>query len=216
MIEARPFVLYATCQVIYNGRATSRLASGNYLIIYKVDGSVAIHGSTMVMPRNYISTGSHISIVDNVVSFARKKEVITITIHDIISITYLNNWSNNKIEIYRTEKDLVRKIFNNWENYFDDDFETVECEFQTTLGPIDIIGRTIVCDYVVEVKRGVASLKDVTQLRRYLEALSSTNRQLKGYLAAPNISNKANAYLEKHGLNYLNVDFDETNDAIRT
>ena len=56
------FVLYCLCDVVYDGRAYSTLERGNYLIIYKPDGSLLIHGSSKSTPRNYQSVGSKVDL----------------------------------------------------------------------------------------------------------------------------------------------------------
>jgi RecB family endonuclease NucS len=61
---------------------------------------------------------------------------------------------------------------------------------------------------VVEVKRRRVTVKDVTQLRRYVEALEQRGKQCRAYLAAPEISTSASKYLRKHDLRFLQVDFD--------
>jgi RecB family endonuclease NucS len=204
----KPFILYACCEVLYHGRATSTLEQGNYLIIYKKDRSVSIHAGTLVVPRNYMGSGSKLQTNSNVLIFVRKKEEVVIKIDHVLSLTYLANWSESRIVICRTEKELARKIFDNWSDYFDDDFQMVETEFPTELGPIDLLGVTASTAYIVEVKRKRISVKDVTQLKRYLEAMEKRGRRVLGFLAGPDISTNAEKYLQKHGLNFLQVGFD--------
>jgi endonuclease len=210
MVDNKPLVMFADCTVIYNGRAYSTLERGNYLIIYKPDGSVSIHGADLVMPRNYISSNGklEVDVVNNRLIFTKKKESVTINLVAIHSVSYLDDWSSHKIVISRTEKELAKKIFDNWFRLFDDVFYDVVMEYPTPLGPIDIAGFTSSTDYIVEVKRRKASLKDVTQLRRYVEALEGRGKLCKAYLAAPSIAKGALSYLEKHELNFLQVDFD--------
>src|SRR4051812_40610135 len=103
MIENKPFVLYASATVIYNGRAYSTLEHGNYLIIYKPDKSVSIHGADLVLPRNYISSNGKLNVNDKQLIFTKKKETVTINIDQIHSLNYLDGWSSHKIIISRTE-----------------------------------------------------------------------------------------------------------------
>lgn len=202
------WVLFADCEVIYNGRASSRLQRGNYLIVYKPDRSLSIHGATLIQPRNYLASGTFIQC-QNTLTFRCKQEQIEIIVSNFISFTPLTDWSDHKITICRTEKELALKIFNNWDDYFEDsDVELLHYEYPTPLGPIDVLGQSTSTDYIIEVKRKTASLKDVTQLRRYVEAMETPNRLIRGFIAAPKISKNADKYLEKHGLEYLYVDFD--------
>ncbi len=215
MVEAKPFCLFAECSVVYDGRASSLLEYGNYLIIYKQDGSVGIHGASMVMPCNYISSGASLSIdyhtcgrINTTLLFRHRRERVVVGIGHIYFINYLENWSLNKPVMQRTERELALKIFNNWFDYFDDDFEIIMMEAPTSLGPIDILGLTATTNYVVEVKRKHAGVAAVSQLLRYIEALQPPNRQYVGVLAAPGISKKAMEYLQSHGLRYLEIGFD--------
>ncbi len=199
--------MFADCEVLYDGRASSTLERGNYLVVYKKDRSVSIHGATIVMPRNYMGSGSKLSEDGNQIIFRRKGEMVCIKIYHIHFLNYLDDWSESKIMICRTEKELAKKIFDNWCDFFDDDFEIVEMEFGTELGPIDLAGFTTTTDYIVEVKRRTITVRDVTQLRRYIEAVEHRGRTIKGFVAGPTIGKPALAYLKKHGLHYLQVDF---------
>lgn len=205
----KQFVLYARCSVEYDGRAYSTLENGLYLIVSKQDGSMMIHGSDLITPRNYIGSNSTSYIIDNKLIFIRKSEKITIFLDEIISLSYLDNWSNNKITIKRTEKELVDRICDNWSLYFDIPFDIIIREFNTDLGPIDIVGYNDDTFIIIEVKRKRAMTKDVTQLKRYIEAISKSDctKKIVGYLAAPEINSKANKYLTESGLLYLKVDF---------
>ena len=126
----------------------------------------------------------------------------------MLSLSYHENWSNHKIKICRTEKDLVDKICNNWQVYFQDQ-ATITREYPTDLGPIDILGQTDDLCRVIEVKRKRATIKDVSQLKRYVEAITKSGipKDIIGYLAAPDIGDKAKQYLENSGLYYLRVLF---------
>jgi RecB family endonuclease NucS len=206
MVEQRPFAGYFNCSVVYEGRACSVLDRGRYLVIYKKDGSVMIHGADSLVARNYMGAKSRIIVHGNILTFIRKAEKIVVTVDEVVSLVYLEDWSEIKTKICKTEKELARKLFDNWCDYFDGDFETIELEFPTELGPIDLLGVTSTTLFVVEVKRKRASTKDVSQLRRYIEAVEG-RKIVRGFLAAPDISNNALDYLHKHGLEFIRVTF---------
>ncbi len=208
MVLNKPFCLFANAEVLYQGRASSTLERGNYLVLYKRDGSVSIHAGLDIMPRNYMGAGAKLSLDQDQLIFGRKGEKVVVRVHHTHFLNYLEDWSESKIVICRTEKELARKIFDNWGDYFDGEFEMIEMEYGTSLGPIDIAGFTNERDVLVEVKRKRGSLKDVTQLRRYVEAMEARGRPCSAYLAAPEISSNARKYLEKHSLHFLEVDFD--------
>lgn len=208
--ELKSWILYATCEVTYTGRATSTLELGNYLIVYKKDHSLSIHGGTLIIPRNYMSNIIKIIITPETIIFATKREQITIKITMMIHLIELNDWSEYKTTMRRTEKELVTKIIAGWESYFPQSgvVELLQ-EYPTTLGPIDILGKAPEVYYVIEVKRKLISLKDVTQLLRYVEALLPEVKTIRAYIVGPAISANARKYLNNHSLDYLKVDFDD-------
>lgn len=200
-----PFVLYANCSVDYQGRASSHLAYGNYLILYKHDGSIQIHGADKILPRNYQGAKSQLSFDNNVLMSTNRSETININIKQILHMQPINNWSDQHIVITKTEKELVNKLYDNWANFIGRGCSKLVKEYATDHGPVDIVG----CDedghkHVVEVKRRKASIKDVTQLRRYLECIPTAT----GYIAAPDISQNALKYAADHHCKYIHITFD--------
>src|SRR4051812_3895718 len=55
-----PFILLADCQVFYEGRASSVLPRGHYLLVRKADGSFLVHGARLTTPLNYQGAGSRL------------------------------------------------------------------------------------------------------------------------------------------------------------
>lgn len=204
-IKNQPFCLYANCTVEYDGRAYSTLEAGNYLIIYKEDQSLMIHGNTKVTPLNYQSSKTKLEIETNKLKFTRKKEIIIITINQILQLTYLENWSSNQIKISRTEQELTNKIITNANNYFKN-ITKIETEHQTSHGPIDIliINET---HNIIEVKRNKITLNNCYQLQKYLNYFKTTNIQHKGYLAGPKIAKNATKYINENNIGYIQVTF---------
>lgn len=203
---SRPFSLFARCEVVYDGRAYSTLEVGNYLIIHKDDGSLQIHNSRKITPSNYQGSKSSLKQRGHLLISKSKKETITIIIHQIISLTYLKYWSDAEIIITRTEQDLVDKLFYDWP--IEGEFMHIFQEYQTELGNIDLLGVTFdMVFHVIEVKRVKASISHVTQLNRYVEILAE-HYDTEGYLASPEIGERAMTYLEKCGYNWIQVGFD--------
>jgi len=202
------FTMYAQCDVLYEGRAASTLETGNYLIIHKGDGSIQIQAGDKTMPRNYQGSGATLERREHILISRRKSETLTITIHKIHQIVYLPNWSVAEITIVRTEKDLVNKLFKNWIDYIDGDFEMVKTEFPTSLGPVDLAGIEVDDHHhLVEVKRGNISIQNISQLNRYVSAVRDAGKVVSGYIASPKIGCRARAYCESLGFRYLLLDF---------
>jgi RecB family endonuclease NucS len=201
---AAPFCLYALCTVNYDGRAYSHLESGCYLIISKQDGTFLVHGSTLSNACNYQGPGSKLTLLDNVLTCTNKKEKIIVTIQAVINYWKMPGWSGNRPVVGRTEKELVQKIFSNWAAYFPGEWSLIEREHQTPLGPLDLYAESSTVRVIVEVKRKKVTVKDVTQLRKYVEQYSDAV----GFLAGPTIGEKALRYLTEQKMRWLPVGFD--------
>lgn len=205
---ASSFILYADSEVYYSGRASSFLDRGRYIIIHKSDGSLLIHGSSKTTPINYQGPGAKLEYADNLLISKRKSETIKVIIYNIISYIPLEEWSNLSLKIEKTEKELVQKLYNNWENYFNVKLVNIYLEYKSNLGPIDFLGIDNENTYhVVEVKRKTAVINHCSQLKRYLESLEEQNIKTIGYIASPKISKSALAYLEKHNYKWINLNF---------
>lgn len=200
-----PFILYAKCSVEYDGRAYSTLDVGNYLIVHKQDGSFLIHGADLSTPRNYQGPKSYLEYDGDKLICKSKKELIVVNIHSIINYIKLSDWSTAKIEISRTEKELVDKLCNNWSEYFQKEASDIFREYKTDNGPIDIVG--IVGDdyYIVEVKRKKGTINNCVQLKKYAEAIDGNTIE---FLASPAITDNAMKYLSNNGMYWIRVDFD--------
>lgn len=190
---SKPFLLYANCSVIYDGRASSTLSNGNYLVIYKKDKSLLIHASDKSTPRNYQSSGTILRQENNHIIATRKQEKIIINIQDIFNYIELDDWSDNQVVVAKTEKELVDKICKSIDSYLKTTVRTTHLEYVTEYGPVDIMAEDINnIKHVIEVKRKRATLSNVSQLKRYMEKFDNNAR---GYIASPEISKNANKYL---------------------
>lgn len=144
---------------------------------------------------DFIPSGSILTYEDNVLTSINKKEKIIISISEIINYTPFEDWSSAKIEISRTEKELVHKLFYNWHEYFDGDFYSIKKEYNTEHGPIDLLGITEDGVYhVIEVKRKKGTISGGTQLKRYVDVLRDQGLKVHGYLACPEIGDNALKY----------------------
>jgi RecB family endonuclease NucS len=204
----KPFILFAQCEVIYNGRAASTLEIGNYLIIHKIDGSIQIQAGNKTVPRNYQGAGATLEMRGHILISKRKKETITIIIHKLYNLNYLFNWSYAEVAIIRTEKELVNKLFYHWTDYIDGDFTMVRTEFITPLGPVDLAGvETDGHHHLVEVKRTTVTIQNISQLNRYVTAIRGVGKNASGYIASPEIGCRAREYCESLGFNYIRLEF---------
>lgn len=223
------FVAYMDCSVVYDGRAHSTLERGNYLIIFKPDGSLSVHGAVFAKPLNYQNGGTRIETYksgsefnDLVKAYFGKKpafilfamnngEVLAIAVYKVIKEFAPKEWSANKIALSRSEKELVQQIFDNIYAYFPKlKICGVEVEVPTPYGNVDIlIGDTIGSLHIVEVKRKIVSVAACGQVARYGKFFRDEHHgEVMEYLAAPRMTSNARAYADRHDQQYVFADFD--------
>lgn len=206
---ATSFILYADCEVTYRGRAKSTLQRGKYLIIRKDDGCLLVHNKNKSIPQNYQAAGATLKVDDNKLISTRKKETIEILLYEVLMHQELKEWSDSEVAVSDTEKDLVNKIRSNWDTIIGVPVINIVAEFVTSNGPIDLVGISKDgCHYIVEVKRGIASLNNASQLNRYYEYFAVNKILAQAMLVSPRISKNALKYLEDHGYKWIQVGFD--------
>jgi endonuclease len=207
---SKPFILLANCEVYYDGRAKSSLVPGDYLIIRKGDGTLLIHGGSKFNPLNYQPSGAILRKEGNKLISTRKRETITIIIHSIMWYREPVEWSENKIEISRTEYDLKLQIIRDIKELTGDrTIKEVTPEFKTPYGPIDVVAITETnLFHIIEVKRGKSTLSSCAQLERYLNYFKEINTPTKGWLMSPDISKGAVQYAANRSIEWRKVLFE--------
>ena len=207
-----PFTMYCNCSVTYHGRGISTLQTGNYLIIHKLDGAFMIHGPTHAPPLNYQKHGARLyrRPTGGVLISRSKRETVTVQIYRIAWLQKLELWSDRRIEITRTERELVDKLHTNLLQYIPNiTFREIKREAMTTAGPIDLLAVGSDDTYhVFEAKRATISVNSVAQVKKYILALSEAGHNCIGYVVAPNISTKALKYAEKYDIGYIQISHD--------
>lgn len=205
-----PFIAYLDCTVKYDGRASSILSRGNYIVIRKADGSVSIHGASKIQSLNYIGSGAECEWKNNKILLSLRGETIEIEIYNTISIQELDDWSDNQIKIIKTEKDLALKTARNLDDYIDTPIAMAFIEYPAEdAGRVDIFARgEDLSTHIIEVKRKKCGISAISQLQRYMDYFSDLSPY--GYIASPEISKNALAQLENRGYRWLEVGFSDT------
>lgn len=170
-------VIVAECSAIYSGRGDSTLARGLRAIFIKSDGSVSIHNDNSNKPLNYMKTASKV-ISNNdegeeVWTFDARHESLRITLHKIYNSfeeQLLSKEDEPGLTRDGTEAHLQEWLFAN-PSAMGPGFVSIEREFNTGAGAVDILAITPDGTPVaVEVKR-VAMLGAVDQVQRYVESM---------------------------------------------
>lgn len=200
------FVLYARAEVNYIGRAKSKIGPANLVIVHKIDGALLIHGAIGCLPINYQRSKSKLSVHENKMICNSKHESIEIYIYDVYHYYEINEWSSDKLRMTGTEKQYCGYICDDLPNILETSIERIDREVPALHGSIDILATgSDGTKHVIEVKRKRATKSAVFQLKKYCDDISTRARCI-GYIAAPDIGDKALIFLESLGYKYLRVE----------
>jgi RecB family endonuclease NucS len=211
---AESFIAFVECDVLYQGRASSQLPRGRYVIIRKPDRSFAIHGSDF-KPINYQPAGSQIfvdeSATPQTILVTRQAEKILVRIHRLFWVQLMPGLARGKLELFGSEQQMVDEwlVQNKHKEHFPD-CQSVFPQFPTGHGPADLLITLSGGFYVVvEAKRKVAGIQAYSQVMRYRDwiyanhkapgvPLASNSRHLvdlpphvRPYILAPRITKTA-------------------------
>jgi len=198
-------LLIGDCMVDYHGRARSFLDRGERIIMIKQDGTVLVHQPTMREPVNWQPSGSITDFEVNSQHLVMKSrhnrppEKMKITFHKIISVMICILRDQAKVIISGMETDVVNEISNN-PSIIEDGFRICKKEMHVKSGLIDLYGYDR--DYipvVIEVKRSIASISAVQQLRMYVSDVKKDieSASVRGILCAPRIPEMSRDLLYK-------------------
>lgn len=203
------------CRVRYKGRAGSKLAEGERLIIIKKDGTFLVHQNKGFKPVNYQPPGTRVSVkLENdelIVKATRRepRELIEVKFPKVDYVKNLKLLDDEDITVYGTERELADMLMEDL-SVVEEGLKAVNKECPLPQGDVDIFAEDTKDNYVViEVKRKKAGLKAVTQLKRYVEEVEKRkDRETRGILCAPGISKKAKNFLNASGLEFSVLDFE--------
>jgi RecB family endonuclease NucS len=81
-------------------------------------------------------------------------------------------------------------------------------EYQTDVGPIDILIEYLDEKWVIEVKRKTITVNNCVQLNKYVDYLRSSGKKIRGYIAGPSIMDKAKVWADGANYEFIKVEFD--------
>lgn len=210
-------VVFATCEVDYDGRASGYLGPGDRVVIGKSDGTLLVHRPTENDPVNWQPPGSTISasLIDSECTITARRsnpdEIVRVHLRNVHHLTRYTADDTAPLELSGTEADMHDYILENPDE-IDDDLRAIEHERETRYGKIDVYGvdddgRPV----VIEVKRRQATLTHVDQLKRYMEQYRESNPDARGILVAPAASERVKRALRESNLEFVALDEFATN-----
>jgi RecB family endonuclease NucS len=199
------------CSVEYQGRLGARLAPAVRLLLFKADGSVAVHSDAKAYkPLNWMNPPCTITEADGVITVSTPKgERLVIELHEVLSDQTFELGEDPGLDKDGVEAELQVLIAARVAA-LRDDLKLVRREYPTDLGPVDFLcrdgdGRAV----VVEIKR-IGEIAGVDQLLRYQERLDrdGTLAPTTGMFVATKIKPQARVYAESRGIVCVEVDLE--------
>ena len=199
------------CSVEYDGRLGARLAPAVRLLVFKADGSVAVHSDAKAYkPLNWMNPPCSVTETGGVITVSTPKgEQLVIELHEVLFDQTYELGEDPGLEKDGVEAELQLLIAARVEA-LRDGFKLVRREYPTDLGPVDLLcrdgeGRAV----VVEVKR-IGEIAGVDQLLRYQERLDrdGTLAPTRGMFVATKIKPQARVYAESRGIVCVEVDLE--------
>ena len=207
-------LLIGDCMIDYRGRARSILDWGERVIMIKQDGAVLVHQPVMREPVNWQPTGSKtfFSVKNDQLilrsTHKRPPEKMKITFRNIELVTASILRDKAKLIISGLETDVVNEILNN-PGIIEEGLRISKREKHVKSGLIDLFGYD--SDHtpvVIEVKRSLANISSVHQLRMYVNEVKKdvNEANVRGILCAPRIPDMVKKLLSDYGLEWQEVE----------
>ena len=205
-------LLIARCSVDYAGRLTAHLPEATRLIMVKADGCVAIHADGgAYKPLNWMNAPNILKDNgDHWVVSSPKGEVLTITLHEVLSDSDHPFGEDPGLRKDGVEAHL-QELLAASPHAIEVGLTLVRREYPTAIGPIDLVCRDVDGQVVaVEVKRR-GEIDGVEQLARYIERLhlDSSLGRVRGVFVAQVVRPQARVLAEARGLRWVEVDYEE-------
>jgi len=203
-------VLVARCSIGYSGRLTTRLASGDRIVIFKDDGSVCVHGPKGFKPINYMSGPTVLEETAGLITIRRPAtgETLMIEIEEVIADSTHALEDNASLEREGRELEL-HALLERSPDLIEEGLEVLEREHITDVGPVDFIckdteGRIV----LVEVKRVKAVAAAVEQVVRYREHVEkdATFTGARAIVLAPEFAPQARNLAERRNVECVTLD----------
>lgn len=208
----------ARCAIDYQGRAESRLESGQRLVLLKPDGTLLVHTAAKLKPVNWQPPGCSFSAdrADGgavVLTATREKprETVRIALEEVLAVLSLDLDDGEALDLVGSEDDLQAFLARR-PDLVEPGFKFRERERASGRGPMDLYGEDALGRrVVVECKRRAAGVAEADQLRRYVERERRARQgtQVRGILLAPTVSETARRYLADLELEYRELDWDK-------
>jgi len=211
--EHKALIMVGNCWVDYRGRASSKLESGERIVMVKEDGSVLVHRPDGYEPVNWQPPGClfQTRVTKDVleVRAVRRKpsESVRVFFDSIYLLSALSLVDKGTFSLYASEEDMQRAILVEPE-ILEQGFKPITYEKKVEPGFVDVYGIDKDGKFVVvEVKRKTAGKAAALQLAKYVDSVKATvSREVRGVLVAPRLAKGVQRLLATLGLDFKALD----------
>ena len=207
--------IFGRCTVEYDGRASSRLGSGDRLVVCKPDGTTLVHTDEGHQPVNWQPPGctQSVQVESGTLELDSRRstpaETLLVRFESVRQVTSYDLTDDGDLDLVGTEADLRARILET-PDLVEAGFSPLSTERETPAGAVDVFGedgdgRRV----VVELKRRRVGPDAVGQLKRYVDALRRdlhAETDVRGILVAPSVTDRARRLLAEQGLEFVAID----------
>lgn len=202
----------AECEVVYHGRAASVADAGDYVVMFKADGSLQVHGYKGVKPVNWqpqtddvwvgLEEGQPVLVAER----RSPEELVRIVFLETALAQAFDLREGAGFVLMGSEAEMQRALARA-PDVIEPGLTVLDWELPTDVGGIDLFARDAGGSLVVvELKRAKATQEAVHQLARYVARVQElTGERVRGVLAAPTITRPALAALARAELAFCEV-----------
>ncbi len=213
-------VIVARCAIGYSGRLTTRLGSGDRVLLFKDDGSVVVHALRGAKPINYMPGPTVVEETGDVIAVRRpdSEESLVIVVEELHSdVGYPELVDDATLE--REGRELeIHQLLALAPDVIEDGLIVVERERPTAVGPVDLVCRDAEGRLVlVEVKRVRAVVAAVEQVVRYREQVAADPgaREVRALLVAPDFAPQARVLAGQRAVECVILDVERLRGSAR-
>jgi endonuclease len=209
-------LIVARCSVHYTGRLTTELPEGVRLLMVKEDGTFMVWadgGGHQVKPLNWMTPPTVVEEGAGTIVVRKRagksEDRLEIRLAEVLSDVTHDMGEPAGLEKDGVERELQEELAAQPE-VLEAGLRLVRREWQTDIGPVDLVCRDAADGWVaVEVKR-VATIDAVEQLSRYLERMTvdPALAGCRGILAAQRIRPQARTLAEARSILCVEVDLE--------
>jgi len=207
--KRRGILVVGSCTVDYHGRASSRLDSGERIVVFKQDGSLLVHRPIGYEPVNWQPPGCafHVSAVGSClqVKAVRRQpaESVRVSFDHVYLVAALDLFDVGEFALHASEEDMQRAVLL-MPSLVEEGLKPISYEKKVEPGFVDVYCEDNAGGLVViEIKRTTASKQAALQLAKYVEAVrGKVNKDVRGVLAAPGLGKGVQRLLTTLGLEH--------------